>query len=115
MIAKTIRLFSASIVCAGFATTASATPLLWTLNALTFDDGGTAPGSFVYYAESNHFSAANPKTTAGSTLPGPTLRCVCSPPCVSTTWADSDVVFLFAGAATDLAGAPAFVRSFTTH
>lgn len=113
MIAKMIRLFSAYVLCAGFATAASATPLIWTLNGLAFDDGGTASGSFVYDADSNHFSAVNLTTTAGSNLPGATFHYVCTSPCVATTWSDSEVVFLFAGAATDLTGAPAFALSFT--
>ena len=85
MIAKMTRLLSASVLCAGFATAASATPLLWTLNGLVFDDGGTASGSFVYDADSHHFSAINLATTAGSILPGATFHYVCTSPCVATT------------------------------
>ena len=32
---------------------ASANPILWSLAGVTFDDGGTAYGSFVYDADTN--------------------------------------------------------------
>ena len=39
---------------------------------MTFDDGGTASGSFVYDAVTNTYSAINVTTTTGATLAGAT-------------------------------------------
>jgi hypothetical protein len=59
---------------------ASATPLLWTLDAgITLTGGGTVSGSFVYDAATNTYSAINITTTAG-TLPGATYRFVAPAP-----------------------------------
>jgi len=44
-----------------------AAPVLWTLSGVTFADGGTASGSFVYDATTNTYSAIN-VTSAGGTL-----------------------------------------------
>jgi hypothetical protein len=59
---------------------ASATPLLWTLDAgITLTGGGTVSGSFVYDAATNTYSNVNITTTAG-TLPGATYRFVAPGP-----------------------------------
>ena len=55
---------------------ALANPRLWTLAGVTFDDGGTASGSFVYDADLNQFSAVNVTTTTGAVLTGATLSFV---------------------------------------
>ena len=47
---------------------AQAIPILWTLNDVFFDDGGTAVGSFVYDADLNMYSEINVQTTAGTEL-----------------------------------------------
>ena len=112
MVAEMIRRFSVAAICSGFAIAASATPLVWTLSGVTFDDGGTASGSFVYDADTSQFSAVELTTTTGSVLPGATFHYVCTSPCIATTWTDSEVVFLFAGPATDLTGTRAFALSF---
>jgi hypothetical protein len=52
------------------ATAAKADPILWTLSGVTFGDGGTASGSFVYDADLNSFSAVDFTTTAGTTRGG---------------------------------------------
>jgi ethanolamine utilization protein EutP (predicted NTPase) len=52
------------------ANVASAKPVLWTLQGVTFNDGGTASGSFVYDAYTNTYSSINITTTDG-TAPGP--------------------------------------------
>ena len=44
--------------------------ILWTLSGVTFDDGGTASGSFDYDADTNTLSSINIVTTAGGTLAG---------------------------------------------
>jgi len=51
---------------------ASADGVPWVLAGVTFDDGGTASGSFVYDAVTNTYSAINVTTTAGATLAGAT-------------------------------------------
>lgn len=51
---------------------ASADGLSWTLTGVTFDDGGTASGSFNYNAVTNTFSNIDITTTAGSAFPGAT-------------------------------------------
>ena len=43
-------------------------PVLWTLQDVTFDDGGAASGSFVFDAETSTFSLIDITTTGGSTL-----------------------------------------------
>jgi len=52
--------------------TASANPIMWTLNDFEFNDGGFAIGSFVFDADTALFSEVNITTTAGSTLSGDT-------------------------------------------
>jgi hypothetical protein len=44
--------------------------ILWTLQGVQFDDGGTASGSFVYDPQTNTFSDVNITTTAGTTRGG---------------------------------------------
>jgi hypothetical protein len=51
---------------------ASADGITWTLSGVTFDDGGTASGSFVYDALTNTYSSIDITTTLGSTFPGAT-------------------------------------------
>jgi hypothetical protein len=51
---------------------ALAGPVTWTLQGVTFADGGTATGSFVYDATANLYSSINLITTAGSKLNGAT-------------------------------------------
>jgi len=49
---------------------ASAAPVTWYLQGVTFVDGGTATGSFVYDANTNTYSSINITTTSGATLQG---------------------------------------------
>jgi hypothetical protein len=53
-----------------FAVSLSATPVNWTLSGVTFNDGGTASGSFIYDAGLNQYSSINLATTAGTILAG---------------------------------------------
>ena len=48
-------------------TTALAAPVVWDLSG-TFQDGGTASGSFTYDADTSTYSAISIDTTAGSTI-----------------------------------------------
>jgi sugar lactone lactonase YvrE len=45
---------------------ARATQVTWTLHNVTFNDGGTASGSFVYNADTNTYSSVNIVTSGGS-------------------------------------------------
>ena len=47
---------------------AAASPILWTLKQVGFDDGGTASGSFVFDAETSVYSLIDVTTTAGSAM-----------------------------------------------
>jgi len=51
---------------------AMAGPLTWTLSNVTFDDGGTASGSFTYDADLDALTNWTITTTPGSTLGGTT-------------------------------------------
>ncbi len=52
---------------------AHAAPLTWTLANVSFEDGGTADGSFVYDADTDTYSAISITTTAGTLVtPGHT-------------------------------------------
>ena len=46
--------------------------ITWTLSDVTFGDGGTASGSFVYDAPTNAFSSIDITTTSGSAFGGAT-------------------------------------------
>jgi hypothetical protein len=52
------------------APSASAGPILWTLENVTFNDGGTASGSFDYNADTNTYSSIDIITNAGSAFSG---------------------------------------------
>jgi len=58
---------------------ALAGPLTWTLSNVTFDDGGTASGSFTYDADTNTLNNWAITTTGGSTLGGATYDSVSNP------------------------------------
>jgi hypothetical protein len=49
---------------------AQAIPVIWTLEGVLFEDGGTASGSFVYDADTSTFSDTYIVTTSGSMFPG---------------------------------------------
>lgn len=52
----------------GFSQPASATPLTWNLVGVTFDDGGTATGSYVFDADTGIFSAISIVTSPDPAL-----------------------------------------------
>jgi len=87
---------------------ASAIPVTWTLQGVTFTDGGTASGSFAYDADTNTYSSVNITTTPGSViLTGATLVYV------SPGFAPSnDSVLTAASNAADLTGTRAFALFF---
>ena len=56
-------------LCAGMLSQAAqAIPVTWVLSGITFADGGTASGTFVYDADANVFSAINIVTTPNPPL-----------------------------------------------
>ena len=57
---------------AGFAPLASADSVTWNMSNLTFTDGATATGSFVYDAATNTVSAIHVVTSAGNLFVGAT-------------------------------------------
>jgi hypothetical protein len=75
---------------------ASADGITWDLSGVTFDDGGTASGSFVYDAAANTYSSINIITTSGTTLAGATYTSL------SLLASSSDTGFLFGASSGDL-------------
>lgn len=59
-----------AVLALGVVSPAYASPVQWTLQNVTFSDGGTASGSFVFDADTNIYSAISVTTTAGSVLEG---------------------------------------------
>jgi hypothetical protein len=58
---------------------AQAIPVVWTLQDVAFDDGGTATGSYVYDADSNAYSDINVTSTAGTAYTGESYTYVTGP------------------------------------
>ena len=52
-----------------FSAPASAIPITWNLQNVTFNDGNTATGSYVYDADINQYSSINITTSAGNSSP----------------------------------------------
>lgn len=85
---------------------ATATPLLWTLNG-TFTDGGTASGSFTYDADTNVFSNINILASGGSSgLPASAFQYISS--------SGSTFLVLFDSNAPDLTGAHWLMLGFNS-
>lgn len=66
---KSIAAFAILFQCA----TAIAGQVNWTLSGVTFDDGGTASGSFIYDADSHTFSAWSISVAGGNTANFPAV------------------------------------------
>lgn len=80
----------------------SASPVFWDLVGVTFDDGGTATGSFAFDASTGLYSAINITTTHGSTLNGKSYDDFCTSPCTGVVPDASDVLFLTTASSNDL-------------
>jgi hypothetical protein len=74
---------------------ASADGITWDLSGVTFDDGGTASGSFVYDASTNKYSSIDIITTLGTAFGGDTYTSLSSA-------FDSSSTGLLVGASGDL-------------
>jgi hypothetical protein len=85
---------------------ASADDVTWTLSNVTFTDGGTATGSFVYNADTNTFSSIDIITTAGTAFGGATYTAL-DPGYAPFQPGMSDAVFVTDGLLTDFTGTPA--------
>ncbi len=78
---------------------ASADGIAWDLSGVTFDDGGTASGSFVYDATANTYSSIDIITTLGTAFGGATYTSL------SGGFGSSSTGMLL-GASGDLTGTP---------
>lgn len=108
------RSFVVGIVLACLSAAAAGTPLTWTLNGITFSDGGTASGSFTYDASTNTYSAISIVTTGGSSPAlNTTYSFVCTAPCTGLTPSANNVLTLTASPAGNLTGLPAFALLFS--
>ena len=110
----------------GLTTAAQAAPVLWTLNNVTLDDGGTATGSFIFDADTGTpcstgsspcgtFYDVNVMTTMGTSLPGASYNSVCGTDdtsCTGVTPDSTEVLFLTSTAA-DQTGNTAIAFFFT--
>lgn len=85
-------------------TYANAAPIQWTLQGTTFDDGGTASGSFVYDADSDTYSNVQLKTTAGSVGAASEFRSKCTTPHCNA--ALPELIFVAASNQSDLTNVP---------
>jgi hypothetical protein len=79
-------------------TVGAAAPVLWTFSGVTFSDGGTATGSFIYNADTNTYSSVH-VITSGGTNPGATYI-------TATSGATADLIALVTATAGDLTGTP---------
>lgn len=116
-------LILASLCCLSIG--ASAMPVTWYVD-LTFTDGGSANGSFVFNADAGtacsggtspcgQFSSVDIVTTAGLSLPGATYTFVCGqdvPTCTGVSPDSTEAMFLTSNAA-DQTGLPALALFFT--
>jgi hypothetical protein len=85
-----------------------------TLVGITFDDGGTASGTFAYDAPTNTYSDINITTTAGSSRAGAVYTFVCTDPCVGVTPSDAGALYLTTSSAADQSGLPGFALFFSS-
>lgn len=101
------KLFASAAVALSFLAfiaTAQAAPLQWTLTDVTFDDGGTATGSFVYDADSNTYSNIALKTTAGTAGAAAEFRTKCTTAhCLSSL---PELLFIASANQSDLTNVP---------
>jgi MYXO-CTERM domain-containing protein len=63
-------LLAAALAAVFAAVPSNATPIIWTLQDVTFTDGGTAQGHFTYDADTNILSNVSIKTSLTDAFPG---------------------------------------------
>jgi hypothetical protein len=93
-----------------FPSTGSATPITWNLQNLSFSDGGTASGSFIFDADTNLYSSVNITTTAGSILGGNTYTDLWN--VWGTVHTAGSLGVLTDSSPPDLAGIPALILDY---
>jgi hypothetical protein len=81
---------------------ARATPITWSLTGISFADGGTATGSFVYDPDTNGVGTVALTTTTGTSFTGATYGAVPSDP---TFAPGPSALYFVPGGLTDLTGA----------
>jgi hypothetical protein len=67
---KLLSILAVFLVMVGAGAAAHASPVLWTLSNVSFDDGGTVIGSFIYDADSGVYSNVAVTTSGGPALGG---------------------------------------------
>jgi hypothetical protein len=87
---------------------ASATPITWNLTDVTFADGSTASGTFVFDADTNTYSSINIVTTAGTFYSAETFGYVCTSPCNGAPADADDMLLLTQPSSSGLKNTPAF-------
>jgi hypothetical protein len=95
--------------------TASAGPILWTLEGVTFVGGGTASGTFDFDADTGLFSNVDITTTTGGSVTGATYLFTCGqdvPTCTGVAPNSTEALFLTSTAA-DQTGLQAIAFFFT--
>ena len=91
---------------------AFANPITWTLSGVTFADGSTASGSFVFDADTNTYSSID--ITTSTTDLGGTYGFDCVSPCNGLPSDASEVLFLQHESSSDLSNTPGLVIFFAT-
>lgn len=66
---STLTMLAVLAILASAATPAMATPILWTLQNVSYQDGTQVTGSFVYDADTNIYSLASFTTSGGTSVP----------------------------------------------
>jgi hypothetical protein len=92
------------------ALTAHATPVTWSLSGVSFSDGSSATGSFVFDADTVLYSSINIVTTTPTV--GGTFQFYCVAPCTGSDVTDTLILLLTQDSANDLTNTPAFSLAF---
>ena len=85
---------------------ASASPLTWTLQGVTFADGAKASGSFTFDATTDTYSGINITTTTGPDFAGATF--------LADFFSTATQLELVPALSADLTGSPAFLMTFAS-
>jgi hypothetical protein len=110
-----MRLTRTILVLIGLSVTASAGPILWTLDGVTFAGGGAASGSFDFDADTGLYSNVDITTTTGGGVTGATYLFTCGQDVASCTGVSpnsTEALFLATNVA-DETGLPAIAFFFT--
>lgn len=95
---------------------ASAAPVTYQLQGVTFSDGGTASGSFAFDPATMRYTNVNIVTTNGGVRTGAIYRFVCGqdvPTCLGITPPSAGLVLNLTSTSANQTGMPAFALGFT--